>query len=117
MKNEFLLRLSLVKGVGTFGKHRIYQFAKKHQRWQFDSLEIRLLAQTTKPNDWNEWTAERLHEIKKSHHYLTIEDKEYPESLRQVPTPPLVLFYKGDLTLLNQEQLAIVGAREATAYG
>ncbi|MBM7711418.1 DNA-processing protein DprA [Enterococcus xiangfangensis] len=117
MKNEFLLRLSLLKGVGTFGKQRIYQFAKKHQRWQFDSFEIRLLAQTTKPNDWNEWTADRLYEIKKNHRYLTIEDKEYPESLRHVPTPPLVLFYKGDLTLLNQEHLAIVGAREATDYG
>lgn len=48
MKNEFLLRLSLVKGVGAFGKQRIYQFAKKHQGWELNGLDIRLTAQTTK---------------------------------------------------------------------
>ncbi|REC31496.1 DNA-protecting protein DprA [Enterococcus pseudoavium] len=117
MKNKFLLRLSLTHGIGAFGKDRIYQFAKRHQWWQFDSLEIRLLAQTTKPNDWNEWTEERLQEIEASHQYLTIEDPLYPEALRHVPTPPLVLFYKGDLTLLKGELLAVVGARAATQYG
>lgn len=117
MKNKFLLRLSLTHGIGAFGKDRIYQFAKRHQWWQFDSLEIRLLAQTTKPNDWNEWTEERLQEIEASHQYLTIEDPLYPEALRHVPTPPLVLFYKGDLALLKGELLAVVGARDATQYG
>ncbi|MDT2737606.1 DNA-processing protein DprA [Enterococcus pseudoavium] len=117
MKNKFLLRLSLTHGIGAFGKDRIYQFAKRHQWWQFDSLEIRLLAQTTKPNDWNEWTEERLQDIEASHQYLTIEDPLYPEALRHVPTPPLVLFYKGDLALLKGELLAVVGARDATQYG
>lgn len=117
MKRQFLLRLSLTKGLGVYGKQRLYQFAKRHQRWEFDDLEVRLLAQTTKPNDWKEWTAERLWEIQQHHQYITIDDKEYPESLRHVPTPPLVLFYKGNLKLLTREKLAIVGARAATRYG
>lgn len=37
--------------------------------------------------------------------------------MRQVPTPPLVLFYKGNVALLEREKLAIVGARVATDYG
>lgn len=117
MKNKFLLRLSLTKGIGAFGKQRIYQFAKRHQQWQFDSLEVRLLAQSTKPNDWNEWTEELIQQIECTHEYITIEDEAYPETLRHVPTPPLVLFYKGDLTLLERKKLAVVGAREATNYG
>lgn len=112
-----MLRLSLTKGIGTFGKQQIYRFAKRHQWWQFDELEIRLLAQTTKPNNWNEWTEDRLKEIESTHQFITIEDEEYPESLRQVPTPPLVLFYKGNLNLLKRDMLAIVGARKATNYG
>ena len=84
MKNEFLLRLSLVKGVGAFGKQRIYQFAKKHQWWELNGLDIRLTAQTTKKNDWDEWTKERLQEIESTHQYITIEDQAYPETLRQV---------------------------------
>ena len=117
LKNDFLLRLSLTKGIGAFGKHRIYQFAKRHQWWQFDGLEIRLLAQSTKPNNWNEWSGERLKQVERTHQFITIEDEAYPETLRHVPTPPLVLFYKGDLALLKREMLAVVGAREATNYG
>lgn len=117
LKNKFLLHLSLTKGLGAFGKQRLYQFAKRHQWWQFDSLEVRLLAQTTKPNDWNEWTNDRLQEIDSTHQYITIEDEDYPEVLRHVPTPPIVLFYKGNLQLLKREMLAIVGARDATNYG
>ncbi len=117
LKNKFLLHLSLTKGLGAFGKQRLYQFAKRHQWWQFDSLEVRLLAQTTKPNDWNEWTNDRLQEIDSTHQYITIEDEDYPEVLRHVPTPPIVLFYKGNLQLLKRETLAIVGARDATNYG
>ncbi|MDN6218569.1 MAG: DNA-protecting protein DprA, partial [Enterococcus sp.] len=67
MKNNFLLRLSLTKGIGAFGKHRVYQFAKRHQRWHFDGLEIRLLAQTTKSNNWNELKDDFLHEINSTH--------------------------------------------------
>ncbi|MEG2644980.1 MAG: DNA-processing protein DprA, partial [Enterococcus sp.] len=117
MKNNFLLRLSMTKGIGAVGKQRIYQFAKRHQHWQFDSLEIRLLAQTTRKNDWNEWDEERLNEIKRMHQYITIEDSVYPEQLKHVPTPPLVLFYKGDLAFLERKMLAVVGARDASRYG
>ena len=117
MKNKFLLRLSLTKGIGAFGKKKIYQIAKKHHWWEMNSLDIRLAAQTTKKNDWDEWTEERLQKIEQTHQYITIEDEAYPETLRQVPTPPLVLFYKGNLALLEREKLAIVGARAATDYG
>ena len=117
MKNKFLLRLSLTKGIGVVGKQRIYQFAKRNQRWQFESLELRLLSHSTKPNDWNDWSEDRLQEIIHTHDFITIEDADYPEALRYVPTPPLVLFYKGNLNLLKREMLAVVGAREATNYG
>ncbi|MDU5333538.1 DNA-processing protein DprA [Enterococcus sp.] len=117
MKSKFLLRLSLTKGIGAFGKQRIYQFAKRHQWWDFDSLEVRLLAQSTKQNDWNDWTEDRIQEIEQTHQYITIEDEAYPEILRHVPTPPLVLFYKGNLELLKRNMLAVVGARDATKYG
>ncbi|MDT2827699.1 MAG: DNA-processing protein DprA [Enterococcus viikkiensis] len=117
MKNKFLLRLSLTKGIGVVGKQRIYQFAKRNQRWQFESLELRLLSHSTKPNNWNDWSEDRLQEIINTHDFITIEDADYPEALRYVSTPPLVLFYKGNLNLLKREMLAVVGAREATKYG
>ena len=50
---------------------------------------------------------------------LTILDDAYPEYLKHVYLPPLVLFYYGDISLLNNrdKNLAIVGAREASQSG
>lgn len=49
---------------------------------------------------------------------ITIFDVNYPNLLKEIYQPPLVLFVKGDLTLLEEQtKLAVVGSREATQYG
>ncbi|MHB1115964.1 DNA-processing protein DprA [Sideroxydans sp.] len=50
-------------------------------------------------------------------HVITIADIEYPQSLLNIPDPPLLLFVKGRLDLLNAPALAIVGSRNASAQG
>jgi len=50
-------------------------------------------------------------------HIVTIADDEYPKSLLEIPDPPLLLFVKGRLSLLNTPALAIVGSRNASAQG
>lgn len=37
--------------------------------------------------------------------------REYPESLKNTPAPPIVLFCKGDISLLNSRMFAVVGSR------
>ena len=44
-------------------------------------------------------------------------DVIFPELLRQIPNPPTVLYVLGDTDLLNQPAVAVVGARDHTAYG
>ncbi|WP_165212818.1 DNA-processing protein DprA [Streptococcus tangpeifui] len=48
---------------------------------------------------------------------LSILDKEYPENLAQIYNPPVLLFYQGDLTLLDAPKLSIVGSRDCTNLG
>jgi DNA processing protein len=48
---------------------------------------------------------------------LTIADAEYPKSLLNITDPPLLLYVKGRLDLLNVPALAVVGSRNATAQG
>ena len=43
-------------------------------------------------------------------------DAEYPRRLKEIYLPPIVLFYKGDLTLLNERLVALVGSREHSNY-
>lgn len=49
---------------------------------------------------------------------LVLTDKDYPNRLRNIPDPPLVLYYKGKLPDFNARPLiAMVGTRKATPYG
>jgi len=50
-------------------------------------------------------------------HVVTQEDAEYPEMLRQIYDPPLVLYVKGTLTAADKNGVAIVGSRQTTHYG
>lgn len=50
-------------------------------------------------------------------HILTIADTEFPQSLLNTADPPLLLYVKGRLDILNTNSLAIVGSRNATAQG
>ncbi|NGO38593.1 DNA-protecting protein DprA [Limisphaera ngatamarikiensis] len=48
---------------------------------------------------------------------LIPQDEEYPELLRQVYDPPLVLYVKGRLLPRDRNAVAIVGSRMTTHYG
>lgn len=50
-------------------------------------------------------------------HLLTFTQAPYPERLREIAAAPPALFACGDLGLLAEPQIAIVGARSATAAG
>lgn len=46
------------------------------------------------------------------HHH----DADYPERLRDLPSPPRRIWVRGDLSVLTRPCVAIVGTRRATAY-
>ena len=56
--------------------------------------------------------------LKKGVKILTFEDENYPYMLRQIPNPPMTLYYKGDLFSCNLERtVAFVGSRKASYEG
>ncbi|OHA55180.1 MAG: DNA protecting protein DprA [Candidatus Veblenbacteria bacterium RIFOXYC1_FULL_42_9] len=48
---------------------------------------------------------------------VTIADPIYPKLLKEIYDPPALLFIRGDLKILENLCLAIVGSRRATSYG
>jgi DNA processing protein len=44
-------------------------------------------------------------------------DPEFPEVLTEIPEPPVVLYFWGDLALLRRPIVAMVGSRDHTEYG
>lgn len=49
--------------------------------------------------------------------WVTLEEERYPQYLKEINDPPVVLFYKGDLNLAKGLCISVVGSRRATAYG
>jgi DNA processing protein len=48
---------------------------------------------------------------------LTPEDGQYPSRLREIYDPPVVLWIRGDTTLLSRPGIAVVGTRQPSPYG
>lgn len=48
---------------------------------------------------------------------LFINDENYPEELKNIAKPPIFLYYRGDITLLKNRKIGVVGTRRATSYG
>lgn len=49
--------------------------------------------------------------------FINYFDEEYPQDLRNIQNPPYTLFYIGNIDLLKERKVAIVGARNCTNYG
>ncbi len=49
--------------------------------------------------------------------FITPEDLSWPTRVNQLAIPPMGLIVKGDLSILNNPSLAIVGTRNPTPYG
>lgn len=49
--------------------------------------------------------------------FITKFSVEYPNTLRAINTPPIVIYYKGNISLLKTECFGVVGTRHISVYG
>ena len=117
------LRLTLISGIGgesqrkllaAFGlPERIFS-AGRAALTEVIGNKAKLLLDTavedevTKALRWREEPGQRI---------ITLADADYPPSLLQTPNPPVLLYVRGDVALLQKPALAIVGSRNATPQG
>ncbi|WP_432468555.1 DNA-processing protein DprA [Agarivorans sp. Z349TD_8] len=87
--------------------------AKQLAAWQFSEAQIKALLH---PEQVRMSLALRWLEQERCH-LLGCFDPLYPECLRQIQRPPLLLFVRGHPTLLSSQQLAVVGSRHASWRG
>lgn len=49
--------------------------------------------------------------------YITFDDQDYPQLLKNIDNPPSIIYYKGDLQDVNfNKTLAVVGSRKTSRY-
>lgn len=62
--------------------------------------------------------ADALDGVRKAGAKVTaVGDPEYPEQLYLMESPPMVLYYRGDLSVLERPCIAVVGSRDCSEYG
>ena len=67
--------------------------------------------------DWKAVEQELLWAEATENHILLLTQTDYPELLKQIHSPPPLLFIKGQVSVLNEIQLAMVGSRNPSIDG
>jgi len=118
------LKLSLISGLGNEGLRRLLQAfgspdavleTSAHSLSQYVKPAV---AQAIKQDTDDSYFAPTIDWLKDPlNHIITLADAEYPQTLLNISDPPLLLYVKGRLDLLNTRAIAIVGSRNSTAQG
>ncbi|MBL6750396.1 MAG: DNA-protecting protein DprA [Nevskia sp.] len=122
------LALVRMAGLGAGGARRLLEvfgspdllLAAGRRAWRAAGCSEALGQQLEQP-DWAgverdlEWLAAGAPAIPRS--LVCLGDSAYPALLQSIAVPPLALFAMGDVELLRLPQLAVVGARSASAQG
>lgn len=114
-KRDFLFLLFFIKGIGIVGRYRIWEFIEKYHIQQFPLSEKQLSMIMGKQIHIPTVSSKLLRQYQNWPHIM-LNDTAYPSLLRQIPSPPVILFYMGDLRLLQHYMLSIVGTRQMTSY-
>ena len=124
---NYWLWFSTLKGVGSVKKQAVLEKfdklpekifkATKQELMQVDGIGPKLAEEILNNKD------DGL--INKMENYMKINgikqldfyDNDYPKQLKNMYDPPITLFYKGDIKLVNTNCVSVIGSRNATKYG
>ena len=121
---KYLYGFSLLE-LGPVGFRKLAEYFEDWQKaWQASADQLvqaglreksvqRIVKEREKINLEKQWLKLQKSGLK----FITVEDSVYPKLLQEIASPPFLLFYLGNLELLQRKQLAVIGARRFTEYG
>lgn len=125
-EKDYLIWLNSIHGVGYATIQKLIQyFGSLEDLWSASVSEIynvpRIKKETadriikTRNIDYIDKYRKKL--LSKKIEYVTVKDEIYPDTLKNIPNSPHLLFMKGDILKEDENALAIVGSRKCTSYG
>lgn len=120
------IKLSAIPGLGPTGVSKLRKMMKgsigtlfalgvrELREFGFNQKQI---ASIKYPNEEYLQTCLTWLSLSSRHTMLTLECSDYPNLLKQISRPPLLLFCAGNAGLLDSQQIAIVGSRNPTLQG
>ncbi len=123
---KYWVWLSSLQGIGAFTANRLLdRFGSPEQIYFAEENDYGELYGLRK-NEINALSDKNLLAARKTledcadlgYRVITMNDGEYPARLRNIADPPIVLYVRGRLPVLDEEAvIAVVGTRSCTPYG
>ncbi|MDC0262253.1 DNA-processing protein DprA, partial [Planctomycetaceae bacterium] len=120
------LRLSLTRGLGPIAQTRLRNRlgsagevfrASREELLSVEGIGPKLASAIERQRN-SDQAVEELNSCEQlGVDLLRLEDKNYPDGLREIPDPPQLLYVRGSLTDSDRLGIGIVGSRRCTLYG
>ena len=124
-ENKYWIAYAKIEGIGPRKLKLIYNFfPSMRTAWEASRSELKesglsnvdtekIITSRTKINPDLELEITKQYDI----NTITIKDKSYPALLKEIYSPPSLLFIRGSLPSDQEVILAVVGTRKTTPYG
>ena len=123
---EPLLRLYAVPGIGparirsliaSFGSAEAALRAPVQRLVKIPGIEQQMALRIKELSN-SKYVSDKVNYIEKNHiRVMTCWDENFPKRLKTIYDPPVIFFYKGDLSILDSPTIGIVGTRNPSSYG
>ena len=115
--NKYWIWFSRINKIGAKTQNKLLEkYHNPEEIWNLTKKELQGILDENQKNRINlEKYAEYMqkHEIK----MITIFDEKYPQNLRNIYDPPVVLYIRGNENIINEFSIAIIGSRICSNYG
>lgn len=122
--NKYWIWFSRINKIGAKAQNKllekyhnpeeIWNLTKKELQGILDDKQIEIIL-----NQKNRINLEKYAEYMQKHEIkmITIFDEKYPQNLRNIYDPPVVLYIRGNENIINEFSIAIIGSRVCSNYG
>lgn len=125
-EKRYWIWFSLIKKLGCIQKRKLLEtFKNPEEIYNLEKEDLlkmdgigEAIAKSIIDSKSPKLIQKHINYMKKNEIYIiNINDKEYPDNLKEIYDPPISLYIKGNASILNQKNLSIIGCRECTDYG
>lgn len=125
-ENKYWIWLNSLKTIGSIKKQKLLKKLKSPERIFYSNQEeigdIKGIGKKSIKEIFDPILKERIeYEIKymQENHikFISIEDEEYPQKLKEIYDYPIGIYIKGNEKILKNHSIAIIGCRDYSEYG
>lgn len=125
-EEKYWIWLSRMNGLGSIRKNKLLQIYKTPKNiWNLKFEDIvkldgfgNKIAEEILEEKYRKNLDKYIEYMEKNNiKMINIYDKEYPKKLKSIYDPPVTLYVKGNIEILKNVSIAIIGCRNCSTYG